>query len=79
MSLIMYIFLKFHLVYVRVPQASILGPFFFLININYIDKCIEDSQLAMFADHMSVIKAEQQVDNLITKDFDCMFNWLCSN
>ena len=62
-----------------VPQGSFLGPLLFLIYINYIDKCIENSQLAMFADERALIKAGERVDILFRKNVDCMFTWFCFN
>ena len=62
-----------------VPQGSVLGPLLFLNYIDDIDKCIENSQLAMVADDTTVIKAGKRVDNSIRKEVDYMFNWFCSN
>ena len=42
-----------------VPQRSVLRPTLFLLFNNYLDKRIEDSQRAMFAYDITVIKGKQ--------------------
>jgi len=56
-----------------VPQGSIFGPSFFLININYLPNVIADpSKLILFADDISIIitnlspsKFKEDIDNII--------------
>lgn len=60
---------KAELIKCGVPQGSILGPLFFLLYINDISACIvEDIEMIMFADDISlVVHSKTKADSVMKK------------
>ena len=46
-----------------VPQGSVLGPLLFLLYVNDLPKCIENSKVAMFADHLKLYSTHVSNDD----------------
>ena len=53
-----------------VPQGSVLGPFLFLLNINYKPNVWKNSSIAMFADGTTLITPRKRIDNMLIVDID---------
>ncbi len=65
-----------------IPQGSILGPLLFLIYVNDLPNCVENSNIRMFADDTNLIasgKSIQQIESKINCNLINTKEWLLAN
>ena len=65
-----------------VPQGSVLGPLLFIIYINDLHNCIENSETIHFADDTSLLCRETSLKKLtkkINRDLSLIVDWLRAN
>jgi hypothetical protein len=65
-----------------IPQGSILGPLLFLIYVNDLPNCVENSNIRMFADDTTLTasgKSIQQIESKINCDLINIKEWLLGN
>ena len=64
-----------------VPQGSNLGPLLFLLFINDINLCINNSQILLFADDLKVFGSVRDVSDygLLQSDLESIYNWSIVN
>ena len=65
-----------------VPQCSILGPLLFLVYINSLHKCLENSNILLYADDAVIYtshKEKRTVELMLTQDMNNTANWLDKN
>ena len=65
-----------------IPQGSILGPLVFLINVNDLPNCVENSNIRMFGDDTTLTasgKSIQQIESKINCDLINIKEWLLAN
>ena len=65
-----------------VPKGSNLGPSLFLLYINDLPNCLEETQASMFADDTNLLchgKSSSEVENMINTDLENMHKWLIAN
>ena len=67
---------------IGVPQGSVLGPLFFLVYINDLAECLQNSQTTLFADDTAIYCSVPSSENLQTKlneDLHRVKEWLNSH
>ena len=67
-----------------VPQGTVLGPLLFILFINDMERCVNHSQLKLFADDSRLIKAvnpnsPESDAALLQSDLDAVLKWASSN
>ena len=65
-----------------VPQGSILGPLLFLVLFNDVVDVIEHSSILKYADDIVLYVADKDIQSIkakLSKDMDCLADWLKSN
>ena len=65
-----------------VPQGSVLGPLFFLLYINDLQKCLKYSKPFIFADDTALLLSHTSLKALkkrLNIDLKLLHHWLCSN
>ena len=65
-----------------VPQGSVLGPILFLIYINDIEQCINNTQLYLFADDIVLFSINDDYTKMLKNlqnDFNVIVNWCKDN
>ena len=65
-----------------VPQGSVLGPLLYLIFCNDLHKCIEESNLIMFADDSSISKTHENIKYIfetLSKELTIVIDWFRAN
>ena len=73
---------EFFPVFCGVPQGSILGPFLFLVYINSLHKCLENSNVLLYADDAVLYtshKEKRTLELMFTQDMNNIANWLDKN
>ena len=65
-----------------VPQASLLGPRLFSIQVNDLPDCIEEGELSLFADNTNVYCTENNVEevvDMLNKVMAQVYDWCMTN
>jgi len=65
-----------------VPQGTVLGPLLFLLYINDMVRVVKNCEVELFADDAMIYCAGKDIttmQQIVNKDLDDVFNWLCNN
>src|SRR5207302_8815370 len=65
---------------IGVPQGSILGPLFFMLYVNYIDRILQN--VLLFADDTVIVRKSKslvQLNQQMQKAIDLLIPWLVAN
>lgn len=65
-----------------VPQGSILGPLLFILYVNDLGDCLQNSKIKMFADDTLIYVIEDRIEdatNFINDDLNVLYNKICQN
>ena len=69
-------------IHTGIPQGSILGPLLFVLFINDLPDCLENSVAHMFADDTTIVSSDHNIEGLTSKlnaDMLLLQNWLNKN